>query len=542
MQGVTPPATGEPDVSVIVATYNGAAYVECALDSLVRQTIGPERMQVLVVDDGSTDATPAIVDRYAAEHSCVEVIHQPNSGGPAQPRNRALESVRGRYVFFLDQDDSVADDALECMVRTADVNGTDVVVARMKGVGGRNTPRVVFPRTVPRTDVFSSAAYWLLNPLKLFRMSMVRSLDLKFDTEMPWGEDQPFVAPAYIKGNGISILADKDYVNWVYRADRSNITTSVVSLSARMPVVDHMLDYVAASVPPGKDRDRLMRRHFLVEVLTSAFEGYRTEQDPALRHAAFERFRELAEAYYTERIDADFPPNGRVLMRLLLDGRSDEFSEYLDLVKQAGRPGVLVEGEHVFLGLPWFRDPERGLADGLFDIAGSLRVECRTEPLVPDGSGAHFSARCRLGALTDRVTAVDLIARSRGCGTDRSFPLAHTVVLDEERPFVRVEDTVAVGRLLPRLPAGTYELFLRVSAGPTWRERRVCECAPPPAEARVIKSSLHFGLGRAATLVTTGPGNLSLSVVDVVARWRRRIRRARTLVGKAVRRGSGRTA
>ena len=542
MREIAPPMTEEPDVSVILTTYNGAAYIECALDSLVRQTIGLDRMQVLVVDDGSTDATPAIVDRYAAEHPSFEVIHQPNSGGPAQPRNRALESVRGRYLFFLDHDDHVANDALECMVRTADVNGTDVVVGRMKGVGGRNTPRVVFPRTLPRTDVFASSAYWLLNPMKLFRMSMVRSLGLSFDTGMPWGEDQTFVAPALIKGNGISILADKDYVFWVYRDGRSNMTTSKVSLATRMPVVDYMLDFVAANVPPGKERDRLMRRHFLVEVLTSAFEGYRTEQDQALREAAFTRLRELAEAYYTERIEADLPPNGRVLMRLLLADRSDEFSEYLDLVKQAGRPGVLLEGEHVFLELPWFRDPGRGLADDLFDIAGSLRVECRTDPLVPDGSSARFSARCRLGALTDRVTAVDLVARSRARGIDRSFPLAHAVVLDEERPFVRVEDTVAVGRLLSRLSAGTYELFLRVSAGPTWRERRVCECAPPPAETRVIRSRLHFGLRRVATLVTTGPGNLSLSVVDVVARWRRRIRRVRTLVGKVVRRGSGRGA
>jgi CDP-glycerol glycerophosphotransferase len=169
MPAVTPPVGREPDVSVVVTTFNGAAYIECALDSIVRQTVGPERMQVLVIDDGSTDATPAILERYAAENPCFEVIEQPNWGGPAQPRNRALESVQGRYVFFLDQDDSIVDDALERMISVADENGTDVVVARMKSFGGRNTPRVVFSRTVPRTDVFSSSAYWLLNPLKLFR-------------------------------------------------------------------------------------------------------------------------------------------------------------------------------------------------------------------------------------------------------------------------------------------------------------------------------------------------------------------------------------
>jgi CDP-glycerol glycerophosphotransferase len=541
MPGAAPHVIQDPDVSVILTTFNGAAYIERALDSLVRQTIGLERMQVLIVDDGSTDATPAILERYAAENPGFEVIRQSNWGGPAQPRNRALANVRGRYLFILDHDDSVADDALEAMVRVADENGTDVVVARMKGFGGRNTPRLMFSRTVPRTDVFSCSAYWLLNPMKLFRMSMVRALELKFDTEVPWGEDQSFVASAYIKGNGISILADKDYVNWVYRADGSNITTSVVSLAARMPVVDRMLDFVAANVPPGTDRDRLMRRHFLVEVLTSAFEGYRTEQDQALRNAAFERFHELADAYYTERIDADFPPNGRVLMRLVLEGRSDEFGEYLDALKQAGRPDVLLEDAHVFLKLPWFREPDKGLPDGLFDIAGSLRVECRTEPLVVDGSGVRLSARCRLGLLTDRVTAVDLVARSRARSAERSFHLGHTVVLDEQRPYVMVEDSIASARLPSRLPAGKYELFLRVAAGPTMRERRVRECAPPPAEVRGIRSRSHFGLARVATLVTTGPGNLSLNVVDEVTGLRRRLRRIRRLAGGIVRRLAGQT-
>jgi hypothetical protein len=331
-------------------------------------------------------------------------------------------------------------------------------------------------------------------------------------------------------------------VNWVYRADGSNISTSVVSLADRMPVVDRMLDVVAANVPPGKDRDRLMRRHFLVEVLTSAFEGYRTERDQALRGAAFRRFRELAQAYYTERIDGDFPPNGRVLMRLILEGRSAEFGEYLEALKRAGRPDVLLEGGHVFLELPWFREPDKCLPDGLFDIAGSLRAECRTEPLVIDGSDLHLSARCRLGLLTDRVTTVDLVARSRAKNTERSFPLAHTLVLDEQRPYVMVEGSIATRQLLSHIPTGKYELFLRVAAGPTMRERRVCECAPPPAEARGIRSRSHFGLARVAMLVTTGPGNLSLNVADVTTGLRRQIRRVRKWTGNLVRRGASRTA
>ncbi|HEY5549148.1 MAG TPA: glycosyltransferase family A protein, partial [Coriobacteriia bacterium] len=316
----------QPDVSVIVAAYNGMPYIERMLASLVRQTIGLAHMQVLVVDDGSTDETPAVLDQTAAAHPSFEIIHQPNFGRPAGPRNRALKSVRGRYVFFLDQDDYLSDDALETMVRTADVNGTDVVLARMKGVGGRGTQRTMFARTIPRTDVHSCSAYWTLNPMKLFRAEMVRSLGLQFAEDSPWGEDEPFVAMAYLKGAGISILADRDYVYWVYRDDLSNITTSVLALADRMPVVDRMFDLVAANVPPGPERDRLMQRHFRVELGDSAFEGYRTELDLGLRVAAFRRFREIVDAYYTERIESALPVGDRVLMRLISEGRADEFA------------------------------------------------------------------------------------------------------------------------------------------------------------------------------------------------------------------------
>jgi glycosyltransferase involved in cell wall biosynthesis len=526
----------EPDVSVIVTTHNGVAYIERALDSLVRQTIGLDRMQVIVIDDGSTDETPEIVDRFAAEHAAFEVVHQQNAGGPAQPRNLALEKVRGRYVFCLDHDDYLADDALETMVGVADANGTDVVVPRIRSLGGRNTPRLMFSRTIARTDVFHCSAYWVLNPMKLLRMSMVRSVGMRFDLDMPWGEDQTFIAPALLKADGISILADRDYVFWIYRQDRSNITTSVVSLAARMPVVDHMLDYVADNVPPGADRDRLMRRHFIVEVLTSAFEGYRTESDRSAREAAFARFRELAQAYYTERIDSSFPANGRVLMRLVLEDRLEEFGEYLDVLKQAGKPGVLVEGHGVFLALPWFREQGRDLPDPLFDIAESLRLECRTEPLVVEGTAVRIEAIGRLGALTDRVTEVSLVARSRSRGIEIAIPLSHAVDLDEERAAIAIEDTVDAGRLLARLPEGTYELLMRAAAGPTARDRRLNECAPPPAEARVLRTAAHFGAPKSGELITTGAGNLSLRVTSVLSGWRRLIQRARALAGKALRR------
>ena len=98
---------GEPDVTVVVPVYNTMTYLTAKLDSLVRQTLitregRHERLEVVAVDDGSTDGSGEELDRYAARHpDLFTVVHQPNSGGPAGPCNVGLARARGRYVFFL---------------------------------------------------------------------------------------------------------------------------------------------------------------------------------------------------------------------------------------------------------------------------------------------------------------------------------------------------------------------------------------------------------------------------------------------------------
>jgi poly(ribitol-phosphate) beta-N-acetylglucosaminyltransferase len=535
------PMSRDPDVSVIVPVYNGAEYVERALDSVVRQTLGLARIQVMMVDDGSTDESPALLDSIAAAHPSVEVIHQPNSGGPAFPRNLAIRTARGRYAFFLDQDDYLAPDALAAMVGVADENGTDVVLARMKGVGGRSAPRAMYARTLPRTDVFASSAYWTLGPAKLFRTEMIRSVGLRFAEDVRVGEDLPFVSMAYLKGNGISVLADKDYIFWVNRDDASNITTSRLTLEDRLVGASRMFDMLAEAVPPGPKRDALMRRHFEVELLDSVFVAYGRESDAAMRASAFERFREIGAAYYTADIESAFQPRGRVLMRLVSQGDPERFAAYLEALSEAPHlPEVLVEGERVFLALPWFRDPFQGLPDDLFDIAPRLKAFCRVEPLTVSSAGVHMSAICRLGELTERVTGVELIARPRTGAVDATFPLAFAVPLDETNPVVEVDDTVTAGGLLAS-PAGEIrDLYLRVSAGEVWRERRLAECALPPSKLRIVQGRGGQGRAIAAVLATTPKGYLALHALDRTALARRRLGHVRRSSARAVRGWLGR--
>lgn len=100
-----------PLLSVIVPFYNNEAFVIAALDSLFTQI--SDEIEVVIIDDGSTDASGALVSRYLAQrqHPRVAFISQAN-GGIAHARNVGLQHAAGRYVTFLDGDDLLSDDYL----------------------------------------------------------------------------------------------------------------------------------------------------------------------------------------------------------------------------------------------------------------------------------------------------------------------------------------------------------------------------------------------------------------------------------------------
>lgn len=133
-----------PLVTVVVPVYNVEKYLDPCVGSVVRQTY--RNLEIILVDDGSTDSCHAKCDDWTARDSRVKVIHKQNQG-LGMARNSGLEMAKGKYVCFFDSDDFIDDDVVECAVGAAMRDRADIVLFGMRSVSTDGT--VVLSEMVP---------------------------------------------------------------------------------------------------------------------------------------------------------------------------------------------------------------------------------------------------------------------------------------------------------------------------------------------------------------------------------------------------------
>jgi glycosyltransferase involved in cell wall biosynthesis len=381
----------ERDVTVVIPVYNTRPYLARCLQSLAGQTIGTARMQVIAVDDGSTDGSGALLDRFARRHGdWLTVIHQPNSGGPAGPCNRALDRATGRYVLFLGADDYLGHEALGRMVDHADRYESDVLVFKMVGVNNRFTSQDLYTETAPEISLYDSPLPYSLANTKLFRRELIERYQLRYPEDMPMGSDQPFTIEACVRARRISVAADYDYYYIVRRLDAGNITYSSRRVR-RLHSLQSIMTCVAKLIEPGPRRDAVLVRHF-------AWEAGKLLADDLLRdprevqEQVADGLAELVGLYLTDRIRERLEPETAQRLRLAHDAGLDELLAVIDHDARRGVPPTVVEGGRRFARYPGFRN---GTApDAWFDVTDlgarwSARLNATAVSWVSDRAGVR---------------------------------------------------------------------------------------------------------------------------------------------------------
>ena len=205
------------EISVIIPTYNVEKYIWECLDSAINQTF--EDIEIICIDDKSTDKTPEIINEYALKDSRIRAYANDENKGIAYNRNYSLSLAKGKYIYFLDSDDYIELDALEKLYKLAEEKSLDMImfkVIHFKNLTKREFKSVytemhylekpMKDKIFNYEDVKEFAAEICVNlPGKLFKRDLIK------DIEFPNGyifEDVPFFLEALIKAKRVYFLQE----------------------------------------------------------------------------------------------------------------------------------------------------------------------------------------------------------------------------------------------------------------------------------------------------------------------------------------------
>ena len=438
-----------PAVSVVVPVFNPGPDVDRCLESLLGQSL--KELELIFVDDGSTDGTPERLEALAAEHPHVRLERIPNSGWPGRPRNIGMDLARGEYVYFVDDDDWLEPDALERMHAAAQADSADIVIGKVVG-HGKTVPRGIFRETLHAAPFDSTRLLGLLTPHKLFRRALLVEHGIRFPEGRRRLEDHLFVVHAYFHANGISVLADRPYYHWTTRTGTQNASHQQLDPEGYYGNVREVLDLVLEHTEPGPFRDRLLTHWYRGKMLQRVGGGKFTRRDEAHNRQLVETIQELALERYDAGVHERLAFNLRVRSALLRDGRYEDLMRLARFEAGLRAPlKVRVHGRRPVLELT---ASLRGL---VFEAAGE-RLHWRPPEPLP---GVDLDMTEAIGS-----SHVQVFLHSLRDGAEYVLPGETVVDLDPAgrailTTRVEIDPRTAAGG--SPLPAGDFEVRANVS-------------------------------------------------------------------------------
>lgn len=220
-----------PKISVIIPVFNVEEYLEDALNCLMNQSF-IENMEILMIDDGSSDNSRYIIEKYALDYENFHAFHQENQG-PANTRNIGMSLAKGEYIQFLDSDDYISPDCCESLYELAKKNNCDIVSfyrVRLKRYNIQDSYLSVegYENIDQTLDSVSLNDYpeliWdTFCTNKLYKREFIERNNLKFKPTKYY-EDVPFGLESFLLGDRISIYKDTFYYWRIRENDNLSIT------------------------------------------------------------------------------------------------------------------------------------------------------------------------------------------------------------------------------------------------------------------------------------------------------------------------------
>ena len=333
---------GIPFVSVIIPIFNTEEFLQECLDSATHQTI--MNIEIICIDDGSTDSCSTILEEYKKKDSRIVVITQENKG-LAAARNRGMKNAKGKYIFFLDSDDYVDSETLEKSVHLAEEHDLDAVVFSFEQfadsdellqihpshINTMKTPMRIYSgpeymRVAKKNGAYSSGVW-----SAVWRHSFLEEKDLWFK-EGILHEDMRFSFRAYMAAERVMVIPERLYH---YRARQGSITAKPISsenVIGSFKCAKGILKYALADkYEPDREHEILRAYREQCDYTCSLFSAASTEeQEKAIpsREVEQELFRQVNALHRVDRLQNTISEQIKEIGKLLdvLDEQQEENS------------------------------------------------------------------------------------------------------------------------------------------------------------------------------------------------------------------------
>lgn len=286
------------DLSIVIPVYNAAPYLKQCLDSLFATPLAGT--ELICINDGSTDASPEILARYASGFpGMVKVLSQKN-GGASVARNAGIAVARGQYIGFLDADDWVAPGFFDHLLELAGRHGTDMILGNgVYHFEGRQPDRLIYNVPLPYGPISGQEAarirlrakeFFHYPVLQIYRQSFLRESRMAFSPQR-LHEDVPWTTKAFLRAGSLVASGEPGYV---YRRQPRTDEIGPGSAMRDQAYCAHiasavanfveLIDLVAENVEDG-ELGSLLRWH-AVDGASSIFHMLEKIRDPELRRRA----------------------------------------------------------------------------------------------------------------------------------------------------------------------------------------------------------------------------------------------------------------
>jgi glycosyltransferase involved in cell wall biosynthesis len=316
-----------PAVSIVMPVYNSADTLEMSIGSALGQTL--ETIELICVDDGSTDESRAVLQTFALSDPRLRVIGHRENRGAGAARNVGLDVAAGDYVFCMDADDEVPSGALEQLLSAARSSGCHLAIGKLDW--RRSDSLASAPRPKSPGESLMSVAHVCDSALlqsvpgchccNLYSRELLDEHGLRYDVSLSLGEDQLFQASAIVHAGRVAIIEDVVYIYHHYRG---------TSVTLARPSLRNLVDDV--------EYQSRIAQLYLANGLGTAGEDYVRDWSYSIREywkqipqsltrdeagRFFTHFRavmgDLAVTPWTEST----PWDHQHLLRLVMDGRDD---------------------------------------------------------------------------------------------------------------------------------------------------------------------------------------------------------------------------